>query len=284
MRLRWTQEGFGRTSSTTSDQSTARNLMGFKDGTDNLPSDTPSFDRNVWVAKGDDPAWMRDGSYLVARRIRIRIEVWDRSVAGGPGADHRPGPRSSGAPSAGHDEFDELDLRAKGPDGEPMIPADSHVALAHQDANDIHILRRGYNFTDGLDPRVGQLDAGLFFLAYQRDPRTQFIPLQQKLAASDALNEYIQHVSSALFAVLPGVNRAVGSARPSSADHAAALCRVAGAGRRLPRHETARAIRSTRATSLVCISSSGRWTRAPWPGSTHSKRWRLGQAHPASRA
>jgi len=43
---------------------------------------------------------------------------------------------------------------------------------------------------------------GLFFIAYQRDPRTQFVPLQQRLAA-DVLNEYIQHVGSALFAIPP---------------------------------------------------------------------------------
>ncbi len=33
------------------------------------------------------------------------------------------------------------------------------------------------------------------------------MPLQQKLAENDALNEYIQHVSSALFAVFPGVKQ-----------------------------------------------------------------------------
>jgi deferrochelatase/peroxidase EfeB len=66
------------------------------------------------------------------------------------------------------------------------------------------LLRRGYSFTDGIDPQTGQLDAGLFFLAYQRDPRRQFIPIQQLLAGSDALNEYIQHVGSAVFAVPPG--------------------------------------------------------------------------------
>ena len=47
--------------------------------------------------------------------------------------------------------------------------------------------------------------AWLFFLAYQRDVRTGFIPVQRGLAASDALNEYIQHVGSAVFAVPPGV-------------------------------------------------------------------------------
>ncbi len=147
---------------------------------------------------------MRGGSYLVARRIRIRVEVWDRSSLADQEATIRRR-RPSGAPLGARAEFDAVDLSAKGPEGKPVIPADSHVALAHQDTNGIHILRRGYNFTDGVDPRVGQLDAGLFFLAYQRDPRHQFIPLQHKLAAGDALNEYIQHVGSAIFAVPPGL-------------------------------------------------------------------------------
>ena len=66
------------------------------------------------------------------------------------------------------------------------------------------ILRRGYSFTDGFDAERGQLDAGLFFICFQRDPRKQFVPLQQRLAANDRLNEYIRHTGSALFACPPG--------------------------------------------------------------------------------
>ena len=68
------------------------------------------------------------------------------------------------------------------------------------------LLRRGYSFTDGTDS-LGRLDAGLFFLAYQRDPRSQFVTIQRSLTgpANDALNEYIQHVGSGLFACPPGV-------------------------------------------------------------------------------
>ncbi|MFN8053423.1 MAG: iron uptake transporter deferrochelatase/peroxidase subunit [Acidimicrobiales bacterium] len=204
VRIRWTQEGFGRTSSTTTSQSTPRNLMGFKDGTDNLKADTEEFAPNIWARRSDGAAWMDGGSYLVARRIRIRIEVWDRSsLADQEATIGRV--RSTGAPLGMADEFAKIDLDATAADGTPVVPVDAHVRLANQDRLGIHILRRGYNFTDGLDPRVGQLDAGLFFLAFQRDPRTQFIPMQQKLAESDALNEYIQHVGSAVFAVLPGV-------------------------------------------------------------------------------
>jgi deferrochelatase/peroxidase EfeB len=80
----------------------------------------------------------------------------------------------------------------------------SHVRLAHHHQNKgAVILRRGYNFVDGSDA-LGRLNAGLFFLAFQRDPRTQFVRIQRSLARSDALNEYIRHIGSALFAVPPG--------------------------------------------------------------------------------
>jgi deferrochelatase/peroxidase EfeB len=204
VRLRWSQEGFGRTSSTGANQSTARNLMGFKDGTDNLRSGDAELNPSVWVAKGDDPDWMVGGSYLVVRRIRIHIEVWDRSALADQEATLGR-VRASGAPLGGHHEFDAINLAAKDAHGQLEIPAKAHVRVANQKANDIHILRRGYNFTDGLDPAVGQLDAGLFFLAYQRDTTKQFIPLQNKLAMGDALNEYIEHVASAHFAIPPGV-------------------------------------------------------------------------------
>jgi deferrochelatase/peroxidase EfeB len=202
--LRWSQEGFGRTSSTTSGQTTPRNLMGFKDGTNNIHAEQTDFDSIVWADAADDPAWMAGGSYLVARRIRIRIEVWDRSSL----LDQETTigrVRDSGAPLGQSNEFDAVDLDATGPDGTPVIGPDAHVRVASQQATGISILRRGYNFTDGVDQRTGQLDAGLFFISYQRDPRTQFIPLQTQLSASDALNEYIQHVGSAVFAILPGV-------------------------------------------------------------------------------
>lgn len=83
---------------------------------------------------------------------------------------------------------------------------DAHVRLAaHENNNDLRILRRGYSYTDGMRPDTGELDAGLFFIAFQKDPRAQFVVLQRKLGSSDALNEYIQHVGSGLFACPPGV-------------------------------------------------------------------------------
>ncbi|KPH98364.1 Tat-translocated protein [Actinobacteria bacterium OK074] len=201
--VRWSQLGFGKTSSTTPDAQTPRNLMGFKDGTRNIAgTETDRLKRFVWVGEGDgdaDSAWMAGGSYLVARRIRMNIEVWDRTSLQEQ-EDVFGRDKGEGAPVGKAKEHDKPFLKAMKPD--------AHVRLAHPDSNDgVTILRRGYSFTDGTDG-LGRLDAGLFFLAYQRDVRTGFIPLQRRLSATDALNEYIQHVGSAVFAVPPGVRDA----------------------------------------------------------------------------
>ncbi|MBD9703965.1 deferrochelatase/peroxidase EfeB [Streptomyces sp. ID01-12c] len=200
--VRWSQLGFGKTSSTTPEAQTPRNLMGFKDGTRNIAgTETDRLKKFVWVGEKDvdaDSAWMTGGSYLVARRIRMHIEPWDRTSLREQ-EDIFGRDKGEGAPVGKAKERDEPFLKA-------MLP-DAHVRLAHPDSNGgATLLRRGYSFTDGTDG-LGRLDAGLFFLAYQRDVRRGFIPVQRNLA-TDALNEYIQHVGSAIFAVPPGVRDA----------------------------------------------------------------------------
>ena len=198
--VRWSQLGFGKTSSTTPGTQTPRNMMGFKDGTRNIAgTDEAALTKHVWAGAADGTDWMAGGSYLVARRIRMHIETWDRAPLQEQ-EDIFGRDKGEGAPVGKAKERDEPFLKA-------MLPT-AHVRLAHPDSNDgATILRRGYSFTDGTDG-LGRLDAGLFFLAYQRDVRRGFIPVQRRLAASDALNEYIQHVGSAVFAVPPGVRDA----------------------------------------------------------------------------
>jgi deferrochelatase/peroxidase EfeB len=200
--IRWSQLGFGRTSSTSTSQVTPRNLFGFKDGTANIKAEDPTtVNDQVWVQKGDGPAWMTGGSYLVTRKIRMIIETWDRAqlqeqenVIGRS--------KGEGAPLSGGTEFSPFDFDAKSAAGQNLIPADSHVRLAHPKNNGgAQLLRRGYNFVDGND-ELGRLDAGLFFISFQRSPE-QFIAVQRALAR-DSLNEYIKHVGSAIFAVPPG--------------------------------------------------------------------------------
>jgi deferrochelatase/peroxidase EfeB len=203
--VRYSQLGFGRTSSTSRAQATPRNLFGFKDGTNNLKlEDADKLEQQVWVQPEDGPDWMAGGSYLVSRRIRMNIEIWDRTSLGEQEGIIGRG-KGTGAPLGKADEFDAIDFTAKNADGEPKVPTDSHVRLAHPQFNKgAELLRRGYNFVDGSDG-LGRLDAGLFFLAYQRDPRKQFIPIQQQLARSDTMNEYIEHVGSGIFACPAGV-------------------------------------------------------------------------------
>jgi deferrochelatase/peroxidase EfeB len=148
---------------------------------------------------------MKGGSYLVSRRIRMLIEAWDADFI----ADQERifgRKKESGAPLTGKAEFDTIDFAAKDADGTPVIDPVSHVRLASPEENSgLRILRRGFSYTDGIDARTGQLDAGLFFICFQKDPRTQFVPLQRKLGSMDSLNEYIKHTGSAVFAVPPGV-------------------------------------------------------------------------------
>ena len=195
-KLRWSQLGFGKTSRTTSDQATPRNLFGFKDGTANiLADDSVALDENGWVGPSDEPAWMKGGSYLVARKIAMLIETWDRVRLSEQdaiiGRD-----KGVGAPLSGGDEFTAPDF------GTSAIDSNAHVRLAHPDQNDgIRILRRGFNYVNGNND-LGRLDAGLFFLSYQRDP-AQFITLQRRLS-TDLMNEYIRHVGSGIWAIPAG--------------------------------------------------------------------------------
>jgi deferrochelatase/peroxidase EfeB len=200
--VRWSQLGFGRTASTSRSQETPRNLMGMKDGTANIRGeDAEDMEQFVWVG-GDGPAWMHGGTYMVARRVRMLLEVWDRA----PLQDQERTigrHKYSGAPLGGRDEFEPLPLDAER-GGRPLIPSDAHVRLASARENGgVRILRRGYSFTDGVDGSLGELEAGLFFISFQRDPE-QFVAIQRRLGSMDALNEYVKHVSSALFAVPPG--------------------------------------------------------------------------------
>jgi deferrochelatase/peroxidase EfeB len=204
--VRWSQLGFGRTSSTSKAQVTPRNLFGFKDGTRNLKAEEKDLlAEHVWVGKNDGPSWLVDGTYLVARRIRMHIEIWDRTplleqeaIVGRT--------KGTGAPLGQVAEFDEPDLHVRGEGGVPVIGEIAHIRLASaENLKGARILRRGYNFIDGSDG-LGHLDAGLFFICFNRDSRTQFVPMQQALSAKDEMMEYLEHTGSGLYAVPPGVS------------------------------------------------------------------------------
>jgi deferrochelatase/peroxidase EfeB len=201
----WMELGFGRTSTTSTNEQTPRNLLGFKDGTRNIKSQQTDLLRDyVWVGDETDQRWMRGGSYLVARRIQMFLENWDRDIL----QDQQNvigRAKATGAPLSGGNEFSTPDFARKNDQGQLEIPVDAHIRLAsHEENEGTRILRRGYSFTDGIDPVTGTLFGGLFFIAFMKDPG-QFIKLQQMLGASDALNEYVTHIGSGIFAVPPGL-------------------------------------------------------------------------------
>src|SRR5664279_5461565 len=206
--LKWSQLGFGRASATGAGQSTPRNLMGFKDGTNNIHADdTTTLDQQVWVS-APAGSWMVNGSYLVARKIRMEIESWDTDRLSDQErifARHKV----TGAPLTGGDEFTPVDFTKADGAGHPVVDVNSHVRLASPEQNGgIRLLRRGYNYTDGQDADTGKLAAGLFFVAFQRDPQAQFKVLQTRLGKSDLLGEYIAHIGGGLWACPPGVSGA----------------------------------------------------------------------------
>jgi deferrochelatase/peroxidase EfeB len=204
--IRWVQTGF---MSRPANGDTPRNLMGFKDGTQ-----TPAqIDQVVWV--GDDgPAWMQGGSYVVVRRIRMALEHWDRTNVGFQEQTFGR-EKYSGAPLGLKGEFEPLGLDRTDKDENPVIPENAHVRLANSASNaGAEVLRRGYSYNDGVNftaerwpPwRQGmEYDAGLFFLCYQRDPRTGFIRIFENMAKFDMLNQFVTHVGSGLFACPGGV-------------------------------------------------------------------------------
>ncbi|KWO82781.1 peroxidase [Burkholderia ubonensis] len=207
--MRWGQAGF--TSGKPGE--TPRNLMGFKDGTMNPSmSDPAAMNEFVW-AGGEGPAWMNGGTYTVVRRIRITLEHWDNTELGFQ--EQVVGRHKySGAPLGRQHEFEPLDLDAADKDGNPVIPDNSHARLASPQLNNgAQILRRAYSYNDSTNFYIErwppwrqqtEYDAGLMFIAHQRDPRRGFIPINEKLAKLDIMNQFTTHVGSAIFACPPG--------------------------------------------------------------------------------
>lgn len=209
IQMRWGQAGF----LSGPKGQTPRNLMGFKDGTNN-PSTAkpPLMNQFVWANAADAP-WMQGGTYTVVRRIRITLEHWDQMELGFQEqvfGRHK----YSGAPIGQKHEFDAVDLKAEDKDGNPVIPDNSHVRLSNQANNaGAQILRRSYSYNDGTNFYIErwppwrqetEYDAGLIFIAHQSDPRTGFIPINEKLSKFDMMNQFTTHIGSAIFAVPPG--------------------------------------------------------------------------------
>jgi dye decolorizing peroxidase len=190
--VRWVQTGFRRSPGAQPAGFTQRNVLGQLDGTAN-PTGTV-MDNAVWQPAG--------GTTLVLRRIRAEIEKWDQlSVADKENAAGRR--LGTGAPLSGTREHDEPDFTALNDGGLPVMPDYAHVTRAHVTDPALKILRRPYNY-DLAPDAGGRPDSGLIFAAYQADIARQYLPIQQRLAEKDLLNQWITPIGSAVFAVPPG--------------------------------------------------------------------------------
>lgn len=203
---RWQMNGFCRTpGAASSEEGTQRNLMGQLDGTNNPHPTDPTFSAAVFASTDAQPSWLQGGSFLVVRRIRMLLNMWDGlSVTDQEKLVGRR--KDNGAPLSGGSEFTPANYGTRAADGSFAIPENAHIRLASAAFNNgSAMLRRGYSYADGIAADGAGLDAGLLFMAWQADPRTGFIPVHRQLIAADALNPYIRHETSALFGMPGGV-------------------------------------------------------------------------------
>jgi dye decolorizing peroxidase len=180
------QDGFANVPEPNKEQGSVehRNLFGQIDGTVNPVLGSEDFDNVVWLDE-DAPSWAEDGTILLVRRIAMLMESWD---------------------SLGTREKEESIGRTLD-DGSLLDekPEDSHVSLAQPENENERIFRRPFSYEE--DPKAdGTTDAGLLFLTYQENIYEQFVPIQERLAASDRLNLWIQHVGSSEWVIPGGVS------------------------------------------------------------------------------
>ncbi|HEY0308740.1 MAG TPA: Dyp-type peroxidase [Acidobacteriaceae bacterium] len=185
-----------------------RHLLGFSAEEKNPTMNAPQ-EKAIWVGN-EGPAWMRGGSYVVVRRIRFAVEHWDQmpqayqeSAVGEMKHPHVPA-----NPSQTSEKSSSGNVAT-----EDITPPHLALVAPGRDA----MLRRSYSYNDGVNfiaerwpPwRQGlEYDAGMFFVCFQRDPRTGFIAVFREMANHDSrLNQFWTHVGGGLFAVPPAAKQ-----------------------------------------------------------------------------
>lgn len=201
--LRWSEACFRGPGSGT----VTRNPLGFHDGIV-VPRGEEEMAREVWLSGADDGGDPRvaGGTICVLRRLALdterfaALEPSDQEAVMGRR-------RSDGAPLSGGTMSDDVDLRAKTPAGEYLVPARSHARASHPSFTGSGLmLRRGYAFdTPASGDHPGE--TGLFFVAFQRELDT-FVRTQQRLDEADALMDFATPTASATFLILPGFDTA----------------------------------------------------------------------------
>ncbi len=175
---------------------TPRNLFGFKDGTANIEHSTKKGYQTVVWAEADEPAWFQGGTYLGYRKIKMLLEIWDRSSLSEQ-EDTFGRKKESGAAYGRKKEFDPVVMSKQ--------PIDSHVKLAKDVKTQMH--RRAYSYQKGIDEYTGNIEAGLLFIAFTQNPEAQYIPMLQLMGKKDKLNEYTIPIGNGLYACQKGLQQ-----------------------------------------------------------------------------
>ncbi len=167
----------------------------------------------VW-ANGADAPWMQGGTYTRRAPHPHHARTLGQHRSRFPGTGVRPSQIQRRADRQEERIRRRSTSKAQDKDGNPVIPENSHVRLSNQATNNgAQILRRSYSYNDGTNFYIErwppwrqetEYDAGLIFIAHQSDPRTGFIPINEKLAKFDMMNQFTTHVGSAVFACPPG--------------------------------------------------------------------------------
>lgn len=199
--VQWRQDGYLPVADAVEGSESKRNLMGQVDGTVNPKPNTKEFDDMVWVAS--DNELENNGTVLVLRRIKLLMDEWDLLDQVGQ-EDSIGRQRGSGAPIGGTYESEDIPLEEYDENGLPVIPLDSHARVARGDADGPTIFRRPYNYDAGFID--GELEFGLLFAMYANDLDSGFIPMQERIAQSDAFNEWNETIGSSVYFILPGAS------------------------------------------------------------------------------
>jgi dye decolorizing peroxidase len=203
--VRWIQAGFTNAVGTNRPGTTQRNLMGQVDGTDNPDLGSENFANQVWIDNG--PAWAVGGTQLVLRRIKMNLNTWDS--LGRTQKEQTIGRYlHNGAPLSGQEERDPIDFEAKNELGLKVIPEFAHIRRASAKSMDELFFRRPFNYQEvsteaGAKP--GALESGLLWTAYAKNLSKQYVPVQERLASFDLLNQWTTPAGSATFAIARGV-------------------------------------------------------------------------------
>lgn len=165
-----------------------REFLRFDDGVANL-KDESEIDKLVFVSPTDDePEWCVGGSYVVWRKIRENLFSWE-SISEAQQERMIGRRKEDGAPLSS--EVDPNDPRTPvfgTPTGGRDVSFDAHIRKVQPRRSgkdfmgvvdlDRRLLRRGYPYFDGL--AGNGVDAGLQFLAFMRDIRSQFEWISQQ--------------------------------------------------------------------------------------------------------